>query len=95
MNQAHLQNLQDIQNNFLQKVLAVSQSGTPEGLIELAGQRLSMKYRIIHRKLRLIVKTMNEDDDNLRKQELTAKCNGEAVICESLTKAKGPQHTIH
>ena len=45
---------QDLQNNFMRKVPTVSQSGR---MIESDGQMLSLKYKIIERKLRVIGKT--------------------------------------
>ena len=37
LNQTHLDKLQDFQNGFLRKFLAVSQSGTPKEMIKMDG----------------------------------------------------------
>ena len=47
LNQTHLDELQEFQDNFQRKVLAVTQTGSPKGTMKLVGQMLSMKWRII------------------------------------------------
>ena len=45
----HIDKLQDFQNKFLRRLFEVSPSGTPE----LDGQILSIKWRIVERRLRV------------------------------------------
>ena len=53
--------LQTFQTNYIRKVSAL---GTPKGMLWLDSQRPTLKWRIIHLKLRAIAKTMGKNKDN-------------------------------
>ena len=68
LNNTHLEKLQEFQNKFLREVLHVAQSGTPKGMLELDGQMLSMKWRIVEIQLRAGVREpMKTSTDRKRK----------------------------
>ena len=55
LNQTHLDKLKEFQDRFLRRVFQVSQSGRSKGMLELNGhgQVLSMKWRIVERRLQV------------------------------------------
>ena len=47
LNNIYKDKLQEFQNKFIRKVFQLSPSGTPKGMLELDGQMLSIKWRIV------------------------------------------------
>ena len=91
LHQTHLDKLQEFQDRFLRRVFQVTQSGTPKWMLELDGQMVSMKWRVVERRLRVLGKTMDKDENNLRKQALLAGhniCNGEHLLAECINMCK-------
>ena len=85
INESHIKTLQDFQDNFLRKVFQVAAKGTPKGMLRLDSQILPMRWKIVHIKLRAIVKTMGKPEDNLCRKALLEgqkTCNGEDLLSE-------------
>ena len=60
-------------------------------MLELDGQMLSIKWRIVEKRLRVLRKTMDKDDSNLCKQALIADMdthNGEGLLKECIKLCK-------
>merc|ERR1711892_1245033 len=72
LTEEHINEIQNIQDNYFKDVFHVRAGGTPLCMIRLVSQTLQVRYQILLRKINRIRKIMDSDPSNLARKALIA-----------------------
>ena len=72
LTEEHINEIQNIQDNYFKDVFHVRAGGTPLCMVRLDSQTLHVRYQILLRKINRIRKIMDSDPSNLARKSLIA-----------------------